>query len=154
LNVETARTMQDLNKIPNRRYLYLMFAAWLIATVATAGSLFMSEVMERTPCVLCWYQRIAMFPLVVILAAGMLPPDTNCTRYALPLAVTGGLIALYHCIIYLGVIPESLQPCTQGISCKDADIHLVGFVTIPQLSLLAFILLTALLLAARKVEKK
>jgi len=154
MSIDTARTTQVLNNTLNRRYLQLLFAAWLIATIATFGSLFMSEVMERTPCVLCWYQRIAMFPLVIILAAGMLPPDTNCVRYALPLAVAGGLIALYHCMIYLGVIPESLQPCTQGISCRDADIHLIGFVTIPLLSLLSFILLIALLLAARKVGKK
>lgn len=154
MNIDKSCTTKNPDNVQIRRYLYLMFAAWLIATVATAGSLFMSEVMERTPCVLCWYQRIAMFPLVIILAAGMLPPDRNSVRYALPLAVAGGLVALYHCMIYLGVIPESLQPCTQGISCKDADIHLVGFVTIPLLSLLAFILLTALLLAARKVEKK
>jgi disulfide bond formation protein DsbB len=130
-----------------------LFVCWLVAVSATLGSLFFSEVMERVPCVLCWYQRIAMFPLAVIFSVGLFPLDGRCVRYALPFALAGWAIALYHCLIYLGFIPESLQPCTQGISCADVQIELVGFVTIPLLSLLGFTLIIALLLAVRKGSK-
>ncbi|MCK9285491.1 MAG: disulfide bond formation protein B [Rhodocyclaceae bacterium] len=130
------------------------FVCWLIAVSATLGSLFFSEVMERVPCVLCWYQRIAMFPLAIIFTVGLLPLDVRCVRYALPFAVSGWALALYHCLIYLGFIPESLQPCTQGVSCADVQIELVGFVTIPLLSLLGFTFIIALLLAVRKGIKQ
>ena len=110
--------------------------------------------MERVPCVLCWYQRIAMFPLEFIFTVGLLPLDVRCVRYALPIAVAGWATALYHCLLYLGVIPESMQPCTQGVSCADVKIELIGFVTIPLLSLLGFTLIIALLLAVRKGIKQ
>ncbi len=128
----------------------MIFVCWLIAAIATLGSLFFSEVMERVPCVLCWYQRIFMFPLAFILAVGLLPFDPRCVRYALPIAVVGWLVAFYHCLLYMGFIPESMQPCTQGVSCADVKLELFSFVTIPLLSLLAFTLIVALLLAVRK----
>lgn len=138
---------------PSRQW-NLLFICWLIAVSATLGSLFFSEVMERVPCVLCWYQRIAMFPLAFIFTVGLLPLDVRCVRYALPIAVAGWATALYHCLLYLGVIPESMQPCTQGVSCADVKIELIGFVTIPLLSLLGFTLIIALLLAVRKGIKQ
>jgi disulfide bond formation protein DsbB len=139
----------DMEAKQNRMW-NLLFLGWLIASVATLGSLFFSEVMDRAPCVLCWYQRIFMFPLPILLTAGLLPFDPRCARYALPLAVAGWGVALYHCLLYLGFIPQQLQPCTQGLSCADVKLELFGFVTIPLLSLLAFTLLVALLLAVRK----
>jgi disulfide bond formation protein DsbB len=63
----------------------LLFLAWLIATASTLGSLFFSYVMELPPCVLCWYQRICLFPLVIIIARGLFPLDRQVIRYALPL---------------------------------------------------------------------
>lgn len=138
-----------MNSESNARQWYALFAVWLIAVSATLGSLFFSEVMERVPCVLCWYQRIAMFPLAIIFTIGLFPLDVRCVRYALPFAISGWAIAVYHCLIYLGFIPESLQPCTQGVSCADVKIELIGFLTIPLLSLLGFTLIIALLLAVR-----
>jgi len=127
-----------------------LFIAWVIALGATLGAVFLGEVMGRTPCVLCWYQRIAMFPLVIILAAGLLPFDTNVTRYALPLAVAGWAVALYHCLLYWGVVPKDLVPCGEGASCTDAQLELIGIVTIPLLSLVAFSVIIVLLLNVRK----
>ncbi len=138
---------------PSRQW-NLLFICWLIAVSATLGSLFFSEVMERVPCVLCWYQRIAMFPLAFIFTVALFPLDVRSVRYALPIAVAGWATALYHCLLYLGVIPESMQPCTQGVSCADVKIELIGFVTIPLLSLLGFTLIIALLLAVRKGIKQ
>lgn len=126
------------------------FLAWLIALVATLGALFLGEIMGREPCVLCWYQRIAMFPLAVILASGLLFADLRSVRYALPLAVIGWTIALYHSLLYWGVLPKGLVPCGQGAACTEAQLELFGFLSIPLLSLTAFSLVVVLLFIARK----
>lgn len=127
----------------------LIFGCWLIATISTFGSLFFSEIMELTPCVLCWYQRIFMFPLPIILFIGLFPVDKQVVRYALPVAIIGLLFTVYHCLLFFGVIPESLQPCSQGVSCKDANMVLFDFLPIPLLSLASFLAITILLLIIR-----
>jgi disulfide bond formation protein DsbB len=126
-----------------------LFLAWLIALLATAGALFLGEVMGMTPCVLCWYQRIAMFPLVLILGVGLLEADGRSVRYARPLAWVGWGIALYHCLIFWGVVSEALTPCGKGSSCANADLQVAGFVPIPLLSLIAFTGILALLWFAK-----
>lgn len=131
----------------------LVFAAWLLATVATLGALFMSEVMELAPCVLCWYQRIAMFPLVILLPLGLFPYDRKVVRYALPLALIGLFVAIFHLLLVAGIIPEAMVPCRQGIPCKTVQISWFGFVTIPMLSALAFSGIAALLSAAHFKSK-
>ena len=128
----------------------LLFAAWMIALLATAGSLFFSYVMEFAPCVLCWYQRICLFPLVVILARGLLPFDRGAVRYGLPLALLGWLVAVYHSLVYTGVVPESLLPCARGVSCMEEYISLFGWLSIPVLSVLAFTTLVAILLTLQR----
>ena len=128
----------------------LLFAAWLIAALATAGSLFFSYVMAFPPCVLCWYQRICLFPLVVILARGLFPLDRGVVRYALPLVGLGWLVAAYHNLVYAGVVPESLHPCSQGVSCTEEYIELLGFLSIPLLALLAFTALAAVLIVLHR----
>ena len=130
-----------------------LFFAWLLALLATAGVLFLGEVMGMTPCVLCWYQRIAMFPLVVVLGLGLLEPDGRSVRYALPLAWAGWGIALYHCLVFWGVVSEALAPCGKGSSCADADLQVAGFVPIPLLSLIAFTAILGLLWACRRKVK-
>ena len=125
----------------------LIFSAWLIATVSTLGALFLGEVMGYTPCVLCWYQRIAMFPLVLVLAAGLFPFDPRVVRFALPLALAGLGLALFHLALTAGWIPESIRPCQQGVPCSSIPVIWFGFVTIPLLSVLSFLLVAGLLLA-------
>jgi len=90
-----------------------------------------------------------MFPLVIILLVGLYPLDRHVFRYALPLATIGLLLTAYHCLLFYGFIPESLQPCSQGVSCKDADMVLFDVVPIPLLSLAAFLSITILLLVTR-----
>ena len=128
----------------------IIFLCWLIAAVSTLGSLFFSEIMLFAPCSLCWWQRIFMFPLAILFLAGLFPFDKNIIRYALPFAVAGWLVALFHTLLYSGVIPESLEPCTQGVSCKEVYIDLLGFITIPVLSLMAFSAIIALLIILRR----
>jgi len=113
--------------------------AWVIALVATAGSLFFSEIMELPPCLLCWYQRIAMYPLVVVLACGIIMRDQRVRYYALPVCLGGLIISIYHNLLYYGIIPESITPCTKGISCTTRQIEWLGFITIPLMALAAFV---------------
>jgi disulfide bond formation protein DsbB len=127
---------------------WLTFGAWLVASTSTLGALFFGEVMNLPTCVLCWYQRIFMFPLVLMLPIGMFPFDRKVVRYALPLAVLGWLFAAFHVLLVAGVIPESVTPCTQGVPCSEQAIAWFGFVTIPLMSLVAFSGIIALLVLA------
>jgi disulfide bond formation protein DsbB len=97
--------------------------------------------------VLCWYQRIAIFPLVLVLAAGLFPFDPRVVRYALPLALAGWGLALFHLALIAGWIPESIKPCQQGVPCSEVQVVWFGFVNIPLLSVVSFSLVVALLLA-------
>jgi disulfide bond formation protein DsbB len=118
--------------------LHLHYFAWFQTALATMGSLFFSEVMSLPPCVLCWYQRIAMYPLVIILAVSILRKDGLSKVYGLPLALVGFVVAVYHNLLYYKIIPDSITPCTSGVSCTVKQIEWLGFITIPLLSLLAF----------------
>jgi len=131
----------------------LPYLAWLIALVATVGSLFFSEVMQLPPCVLCWYQRIAMYPLVLIIGIGIITRDNRMKIYALPLALAGLAISIYHNLLYYGILPESIVPCTEGISCTSRQIELLGFITIPLMALTAFTGLALCLLIYKPKEQ-
>ncbi|HMQ04427.1 MAG TPA: disulfide bond formation protein B [Pyrinomonadaceae bacterium] len=131
----------------------LPYAAWVLALVSSAGSLFFSEVMGLPPCVLCWYQRIAMYPLVLIIGIGIAASDSRWKVYALPFALIGLAIAVYHNLIYYGIIPESLTPCSQGVSCSERQIELFGFITIPMMGLASFLAIAASIIFY-KTEKK
>ena len=131
----------------------LLFFAWLVATIATVGSLFFSEVMMFPPCVMCWYQRICMYPLGVILLVGLFPLDTTVTRYAMPLTLIGLFFAIYHNLLYYKILPESVQPCSQGVSCTSDYINWFGFITIQFLSLVAFVMVLILLIIFKRKVK-
>ncbi len=117
----------------------LPYAAWATALIGMAGSLFFSEVMELPPCVLCWYQRIAMYPLVLIIGIGLATRDKRWKLYAFPLALIGLVVSIYQNLLYYGIIPENLSPCTQGVSCIQRQIEWLGFITIPLMGLTGFI---------------
>jgi disulfide bond formation protein DsbB len=128
----------------------LLYAAWLAALGATLGSLFFGEVMQLPPCTLCWYQRICMFPLALLLPVGIVLRDPRVVWYCLPLVVGGLGVALYHVGVEQGLIPERLTPCTGGVSCKERPIEWLGFVTIPALALAAFATIGICLLAYQR----
>jgi disulfide bond formation protein DsbB len=131
----------------------LPYAAWIIALIATVGSLFFSEVMQLPPCVLCWYQRIAMYPLVVVIGVGIITRDSRFKYYALPICLIGLAISIYHNLLYYGILPESITPCAEGVSCTSRQIEWLGFITIPLLALAAFIGLALCLLIYKSKEK-
>jgi disulfide bond formation protein DsbB len=118
---------------------YAVLVAWTQAVVAMVGSLFFSLIMELPPCDLCWYQRVAMYPLIIILGIGIWKKDVKGSLlYAWPLAVIGWIIAFYHNLLYYNILPESVAPCTSGVSCTTKYVEYFGFVTIPLLALVAF----------------
>lgn len=128
----------------------IMTAAWLVALVATLGALFIGEVMGKTPCTLCWYQRIAMFPLAVILGIGALTSDPRAVRYALPLALAGLAVAAWHSAVFAGIAPQEIQPCTRtGPSCSG-DAMKLGPIPLPFLALAAFAMIAFLLVSVRR----
>lgn len=85
-----------------------LYAAWLIALLASLAVLFVGEVMGQTPCNLCWFQRAFMFPLAIVLGVACLRADAAVWTYALPLAIGGALVAGFHSLLYLGVIPAGI----------------------------------------------
>ena len=141
--------MTNVEKTTNSNWT-LLFACWLIVTVSALGSLFFSEIMNFAPCILCWYQRICLFPLVLLFSIGLFSFDRSVVKYTLPLALIGWAIAFYHNLLYSGIIPESIQPCSQGISCTEDYINLFGIFTIPMLSLIAFSTIVVLLFILKR----
>ena len=115
-----------------------LYFALIQAIVAVLGSLYFSNILMLPPCVLCWYQRIAMFPLFITLIVGILTKDKNTHLFVLPPAIFGWLVALYHCLLYYKIIPDTLAPCSTGVSCTTKFVEYFGFITIPLLAFTAF----------------
>jgi disulfide bond formation protein DsbB len=119
-------------------YLYI---AWLASVASFAGSLYFSNVVGFAPCDLCWWQRVFMYPIAVVLFVGLWRKDRCVPYYTIPLAFIGGLIALYHNLIYEGMMPEVIKTCTTGVSCTTKYVEIFGFISIPMLSLLSFVVI-------------
>lgn len=116
-------------------------AALAVAWVAMLGSLYFSEVRGFVPCELCWYQRILMYPLALILLVGVLRQDASLPLYVLPFSVLGMGVSTYHYLIQLGVFGQA-NACTVGAPCNLRYVEYGGFVTIPFMALTAFVLIT------------
>lgn len=127
----------------------LLFFSWVISVIATAGSLFFSEVMNFIPCDLCWFQRIFMYPLVIVLGVAVMKKDTTASLYSAILSGIGGTIALYHYLLEKVPALSSLDNCGI-IPCTFPYINWLGFITIPFLSLIAFTLIFILSLMIYK----
>src|SRR4051812_1850852 len=119
--------------------------ALLAAWVAMCGSLFFSEVLGWQPCVLCWYQRILMYPLAVLLAIGIVRRDRGLHVYVLPFSIAGIGVSLYH---YLLIKTDWLPPppCAVGVPCTVDYLNWLGFINIPFLALAAFLIITCMML--------
>ena len=128
---------------------YELWLAFVVASIATGGSLFFSEIAHFVPCELCWYQRICMYPLTITTLLAALFDDPRAARYLLPLPVVGAGVSVYHLLVENGVVGESL---TCRISapggCTVKWINEFGYMTIPTLALTAFALVFAFLLLA------
>jgi len=123
--------------------------ALVTAWIATLGSLYFSEVAGFEPCRLCWYQRILMYPLTVLILVGLLRRDRDLPYYVLPLSVAGILLSSYHYLVQNGIFDTSVA-CVRGVPCSARYINWSGFVTIPLLALTAFLIITLATSAARR----
>ena len=129
------------------------YVAWIVALIATFSSLYASEVFHLTPCILCWYQRIVMYQLVIIIAVGILRKDKGLPLYVLPLSVVGIGIASFHYFLQRGIISDAIAPCQLGVSCTTKYVEWFGFITIPFLSLVAFVIVTITMYTAWKLSQ-
>lgn len=131
-----------------------LYGGWLVALLSTLAALFIGEVLGQEPCTLCWFQRACMFPLAVVLGIAAFRSDVGIWRYGLPLAVIGIGIALYHSLLYAGVISAALQPCAAtGPSCSGEDMRIFGSIPIPYLAVLGFGLIIIALMGARRASR-
>lgn len=144
----------NLSDLVKKNHSNLVYLSLILSVFSTVGSLIFSEILKFPPCVLCWYQRICMYPLVVILAIGIWKKDKNLPYFVLPLSIIGLLISAYHNLLYYKIIPESTAPCVLGISCTTKFIEWFGFITIPLLSFASFATITVLMLLYLKYQTR
>ena len=127
-----------------------LLLAWVAAIIATLGSLYFSEVMHFIPCTLCWYQRIFMYPLTIILGIAFYRNDQGIYRYVLPVSIIGMIISGYHTLLQKLPYLQQFEMCTTGVPCSKDYINWLGFITIPLLAFIAFTVITvSLILLAR-----
>ncbi|MED1904009.1 disulfide bond formation protein B [Bacillus thuringiensis] len=132
---------------------YHIALAWTIATTAMLLSLIFSKWMKLPPCNLCWYQRMAMYPLVLILGIGMYRKDPYVRAYAFPFACIGLLVAVYQ--ITIQAFPTSeMKICSVGVSCIEDYLNLFGFISIPMLSFVGFLTIIILLYIKPERDKR
>lgn len=130
--------MQKLTK----RAENLLLVIWVQALLATTGSLFYSEVMGYIPCELCWYQRILMYPLVVIYGVAMFKKDVKIAFPGLILSGIGFFVSTYHYLVQkVPAFQEIGGSCTGGVPCNAIYVNYLGFITIPFLAGVAFLVI-------------
>ena len=132
------------------RFDLTIFFCFVTASIATLGSLFFSDIMQFVPCTMCWYQRIFMYPLVIIFLIALLYPDDKVFKYSIVLVLIGWGFSIYHNLLMFGIISEEMVPCTQGVPCGVKYIDWFGFVSIPLLSFIAYSLILVLLYINKK----
>jgi disulfide bond formation protein DsbB len=131
-------------RIRNWLWGYELWAAFVVAAIATGGSLFLSQVAGFVPCEMCWFQRICMYPLSLLLLFLAWHGDNRSARYLVPFPVIGAGVSIYHLLIENHVVATPAQ-CQVGAGCTVKWIDYFGYMTIPTLALTAFVLLTVLL---------
>jgi len=127
---------------------YELWAAFVVAALATGGSLFFSEIAGFVPCDLCWFQRICMYPLSVLTLFAAFHGEHRFARYLLPIPVIGACVSVYHLLIENSVISEPSSCRIGGAGCAVKWIDQFGYVTIPTLALTGFLLSICLLALA------
>jgi disulfide bond formation protein DsbB len=141
------------NRLQNFISKYANALIFVLALVATGGSLFFSQVAGFEPCELCWFQRIFMYPQVLLFGLAWFRQERLMIKYALPLVGIGWLIALYHNYIYYLAVTATSCSITSHVSCIVPYFTKFGYITIPIMSLTSFTLIGFILLVVNKAEK-
>ena len=126
--------------------------AWIVASISMVTSLYYSEIAGFTTCNFCWYERIAMYPLVIILGIASWKEDIKIKLYALPIAIIGMLISLYHYQLQLFPSQTSIS-CDKSASCSGSWFLEYGFISIPFMAFTAFLLIISFLLLTDRIKK-
>jgi disulfide bond formation protein DsbB len=124
---------------------YYQELALLVASTSTFGSLYLSNVMEWTPCRLCWFQRIFMYPLVFILAVSLFFNRERVEEYVLPLSMTGMAFAIYHYAVQRVSQFQSAGCSITSVSCETQHTFYFGYINIPMMALTGFAAITLLM---------
>lgn len=127
-----------------------LFLAWLISIAGTLTAFYFGEIKGYPICHFCWYQRICLFPLVILLGIGVYKNEKIIANYTFPIAVIGALLALYQYGLQMIPSLKVLNTCGTGPKCSDIHFALFGFITLPLLSFIAFIILAFLLYLTKK----
>lgn len=133
---------------------YGLLFSFIVATTATLGSLFYSEIAGFEPCKLCWFQRIFMYPQSILLGMAVWKKDKNIVNYGIVLSGLGALIALYHYLLQLGLVPSiACSAIGYSISCSQRFVMNFGYITIPMMSLTAFLMMLFFLITYKIANK-
>ncbi|WP_110928912.1 disulfide oxidoreductase [Bacillus massiliglaciei] len=131
-----------------------IFAAWCVSVIAMFGSLYFSEIRHYEPCVLCWFQRIVMYPFTIILGIAIIRKDYWISFYTMILSAIGAFISAYHYLQQkLPAFAESTFSCGR-VPCTGEYINWLGFITIPFLALTAFIIIFVCSCCIWKISKE
>jgi disulfide bond formation protein DsbB len=128
----------------------LLLVSWVTSLIAMGGSLYFSEVMHFIPCTLCWYQRILMYPLTLLLGIATYEGNGKIKKYVLPMSITGMMVSGYHYALQNLPSLQNAEMCRYGVPCSGKYIDWFGFMTIPLLAFTAFTLITVCLLLMKK----
>lgn len=124
--------------------------SWFTSIIAVVGSLFFSEVMHFVPCTLCWYQRILMYPLMIILGIAVYQNDRVVYKYVLPFSILGIVVSIYHYSHQKFSLFKDFEMCSSGVPCSGEYINWLGFITIPLLAFVAFSVITVCMLFLKR----
>mgnify|MGYP000306512568 CR=1 FL=1 len=131
-----------------------LYAAFAMALMSTLGSLFYSEILNLPPCVLCWYQRIVMYPLILIIGYSIYKRSREVLWPALVMIPIGWLIALYHNLLYFNILPESAAPCIAGVSCTTRMPGWLSTFPIPLQAFVGFSIMLVLIIIIWRTSKE
>jgi disulfide bond formation protein DsbB len=131
-----------------------LLLGWVAALIATIGSLYFSEVLHYIPCTLCWYQRIFMYPLAIMLGIAFYQNDRGIVKFVLPLSIIGMIISGYHTALQKIPYLQQFEMCTSGVPCSKDYINWLGFITIPILAFTAFTIITICLVFVMRSDKE
>lgn len=144
-----------MNEVKAKKLESLLFTAWATSVLAMFGSLYFSEIRQYEPCVLCWYQRILMYPLVLILGIAMIKKDYKAVYYSMWMSGIGALISIYHYSLQKISFMADTAPACGRVPCTGQYINWLGFITIPFLALTAFtIIFVCSLLIWKKLKEE
>ena len=133
---------------------YLPYFVLVVSLLSALISLFFSEILKFTPCVLCWWARIFMYPMVFISAVSIIRKQKDLQYYILPLSIIGFFITFYQNLLVWHILPEAIAPCTAGVSCVDQPFVLFGFITIPLGAMISFAFITISMLLYAKLQNE